>query len=81
LKHVAWNSPAKLVMSRDRAVFSGSLAMCVLYFRDQLSPVWKVTCHISLERDTVDGKSWLDPEEILDIMTSNELPPELQSAY
>jgi hypothetical protein len=81
LEHIAWNSPAKLILSRHRPVYSGTLSMCVLHFRDQLSVTRKVTCHIALERDTVLGKTWLGPEEIYNLMTAENLPPELQAAY
>ena len=79
MEQVAWNSPAKLVASRNRPIYSGSLAMCVLHFRD-LSPFRRVTCHIALEKEAICGKTWLEPEEILTIMSGTNLPPELQSA-
>jgi hypothetical protein len=81
LEHIAWDSPATLIMSRNREVYSGSLSMCVLHFRDQLSVTRKIACRIALESGTVHGKTWLDPEEICDLMAAADLPPELQAAY
>jgi hypothetical protein len=73
LEHIAWESPAMLVMSRNRPIYSGSLATCVLYFRDQLSLTRKVVCHIALETGMVRGKTWLGPEDIHAIMTTDAL--------
>jgi hypothetical protein len=64
LEQALWDMPARLVISLNRPVYRGSLAMCVRHFRDQLSLVGQVTSHIALESGMVDGKSWLGPEEI-----------------
>ena len=80
MEHIAWDSPAMLVISRNRPIYSGPLSKCLLHFRDQLSLARKVTSHIALDRDTIDGKTWLDPETIHDLMTASDLPPELRSA-
>jgi hypothetical protein len=53
--------------------------MCVLHFRDQLSSTRRIACHIALEQQTVNGKAWLDPEEIYNLMTAKDLPPELRT--
>jgi hypothetical protein len=66
---IAWNTPARLILSRNHEVYCGPLVMCVRHFRDRLSATRQVTSSIVLERDTVFGKSWLDPEEIHLIMT------------
>jgi hypothetical protein len=79
MEHIAWNSSAHVIMSRDRPLYSGTLAMCVLHFRDQLSSTRRIACHIALEQQTVNGKAWLDPEEIYNLMTAKDLPPELRT--
>ena len=81
MEHIAWDSPAKLIIGRNQTAYSGTLSMCVLHFRDQLSITRKVTSCITLARETVHGKAWLSPEDIYDLMTADELPPELQAAY
>jgi hypothetical protein len=81
LKQDLWDTPAKVVISLNRPVYRGSLAMCMLHYRDQLSPVRQVTSHIALDRGMVDGKSWLGPEEIHTLLWRSEVPPELQSGY
>lgn len=81
MEHIAWDSPAKLLIGRSCQVYSGPLSMCVLHFRDQLSITRKVTCCIALDQATVHGKTWLYPEEICDLMTAEDLPPELQAAF
>lgn len=73
--------PAKVVISLDRPIYRGSLALCVLHFRDQLSPMRQVTSHIALEQGMLDGKSWLGPEDIRALLWQGGLPSELQSAY
>jgi hypothetical protein len=79
MEHIAWNSSAHVIMSRDRPLYSGTLAMCVLHFRDQLSLTRQIACHIVLEQQMVDGKAWLDPEEIYKLIAAKDLPPELQT--
>jgi hypothetical protein len=74
---ITWNSPEKLIIGRNQTAYSGTLSMCILYFRDQLSITRKVTCHITLDRAAVGGKPWLNPEEILELMTVGNLPAEL----
>lgn len=76
-----WDMPAKIVISLNRAVYRGSLAMCVLHFRDSMSPMRQVTSHIALEKGMLDGKSWLGPEDIHALLWHAGLPLELQSAY
>jgi hypothetical protein len=73
--------PARVVISLDRPVYRGSLAMCILHFRDRLSPVRQVTSHIALDKGVLDGKSWLGPEDIHALLWHAQLPAELQSAY
>jgi hypothetical protein len=74
---ITWNSPAKLIIDRNQTAYSGTLSMCIRHFRDQLSITRKVTCYITLDRATVGGKPWLNPEEILELMTVANLPAEL----
>ena len=76
-----WDTPAKVVISLDRPIYRGSLAMCILHFRDRLSPIRQVTSHIALEMGMWDGKSWLGPEDIQALLWNAKLPSELQSAY
>lgn len=73
--------PAKVMISLDRPIYRGSLAMCVLHFRDSLSAVRQVTSHIALEKGVLEGKSWLGPEDIQALLWHAKLPSELQSAY
>jgi hypothetical protein len=76
---IHWNGAAQVIMSRHRPLYSGTLAMCVLHFRDQLSLTRQIACHIALEQQTVNGKAWLDPEEIYSLIAAEDLPPELRT--
>lgn len=81
MAQIAWDSPAKLIIGRSQTAYSGTLSMCVLHFRDQLSITRKVTSFITLASETVNGKAWLSPEDICELMMAEELPAELQTAY
>jgi hypothetical protein len=79
MEQIAWNGAAQVIMSRHRPLYSGTLAMCVLHFRDRLSLTRQIACHIALEQQLVNGKAWLDPEEIYNLMGAKDLPPELRT--
>jgi hypothetical protein len=81
MEHIVWDSPATLVIGRNLTAYSGTLSNCILHFRDELSITRKVTCRITLARETANGKTWLWPEDIYELMTAEDLPPELQSAF
>jgi hypothetical protein len=81
VEHIAWASPAKLIIGRNQMVYSGTLSMCVLHFRDQLSITRKVTCCITLDQETVRGKTWLCPEEIHELVMAEDLPAELRAQH
>ena len=81
MEHTAWDCPAKLVIGPHHTAYSGTLSNCVLHFRDELPITRKVTSHIILTHDAWNGKTLLWPEDIYQLMTAENLPPELQMAF
>jgi hypothetical protein len=80
MQQIPWNGAAQVIMSRDRTLYSGTLAMCVLHFRDGLSSTRQIACYISLQEEMVNGKASLGPEEIYQLITAVDLPQELTAS-
>ena len=57
---IQWNMPAILVPPGNHPNYSGTLADCIRYWRDQLGPVQQVTAMIAMA-----GGRWIEPEELL----------------
>ena len=79
LAHIPWESTAHIVQYGCGRRHSGSLSSCLLYWRDEMSDVTKVTSFIVVDKP-IAGKLRLEPEDLLQLVSGN-LPPELQSAY
>ncbi len=60
MRQIPWNMPAILVPPGNKPNYSGTLAACIRYWRDELSPVHQVTAMIAMA-----GGRWIEPEELL----------------